>query len=311
MTRSAALGRAGVDAAWYRIENLDTGAEVFLYNEIGTYGITADAFVSDLRAIKSPTIDLHVNSPGGDVFDGMAIYAGLRNHPAKVTVHIDGVAASAASFIAMAGDRILAERTATMMIHDGMGIAAGNSADMKKLAALLDQCSDNIASVYAERAGGTVEQWRDRMRAETWYTAEEAKAAGLVDEVVGTRSRTPTNLAQWDLSLFTYAGRDKAPDPFAPTNHAPDPPPEEPEPENPPDEAGFLIPPLDLGRIRDAVESLDDIPFKPGLITAAIALGANDCPAPDQPAPAVPQDLGPDLSINLPGLRRAIREAQL
>ena len=297
-----------MDRSWYRIENMADTAEVFLYNEIGSFGTSAQEFVADLRKIKTPKIEMHISSPGGEVFDGMAIYNALRNHPAHVTMFIDGIAASAASFIAMAGDRVLAERTATLMIHDGHGIAAGNAKDMLALADLLDKTSDNIASIYAEKAGGEVSAWRERMRAETWYSAAEAQQAGLVDEVVSGKTRV-TNSITWDLSMFRYPGRSAAPDPL---NHAPAPP-DDPEPpaDDPPDEAGFFMPALDLAGIRNAVESLDDIPIGAGLITAAISLGVNDCPAPDPPARPEPEPPAPEMSINLPALRRVIREAAL
>jgi hypothetical protein len=205
-----------------------------------------------------------------------------------------------------------------MMIHEAHAIAVGNCKDMTAMARLLDEYSDNIASIYAERAGGDVAAWRDRMRSESWFSAKEAVAAGLADEVAAGPAPREMTANTWDLSIFNYAGRDKAPNPLAtgrPANVGPPPAPPpmatpSPTPD-PPDEAGFLMPALDLARIRDAVESLDEIPLTRGLITAAVSLGANDCPAPDAPAPPVPAPPGPDLSINLPGLRRAIREAQL
>lgn len=195
--------------SWYRIENSASGSTVFLYDEVGLFGVSASEFTKDLRAIKAPTIDLHVSSPGGDIFDGMAIYNAIRTHPATVNVHIDGLAASAASFIAQAGDRISIARNAQMMVHEGHAVCAGDAADMRKCAGLLDKCSDNIASIYSERAGGTVEHWRNVMRAETWYTADEAVRAGLADEVSGATK--PTNT--WDLSVFLHAGREQAPPP--------------------------------------------------------------------------------------------------
>src|SRR5690606_8034659 len=103
-------------------------------------------------------------------------------HQAHVTVIVDSLAASIASVIAMAGDRVVMAKNATMMIHDGHGLSIGNAADMREMADLLDKVSDNIASVYAERAGGDVAEWRERMRAETWYSADEAVSAGLADE---------------------------------------------------------------------------------------------------------------------------------
>ena len=111
--------------------------------------------------------------------------------------------------IAQGAEKVVMAPKATMMIHDGWTAAQGNSADMRKLADLLDRTSNNIASVYADRAGGSVEFWRDRMRDETWYSAQEALDAGLVDEVEGL-SRSG---GSFDTSMFNHAGRDTAPAP--------------------------------------------------------------------------------------------------
>lgn len=216
--RIRASVRPGRD--WYRIANAggDT-ASVYLYDEIGWFGTTAQGFADVLNAITTPRIDLHINSPGGDVFDGLAIHSCLRNHPARVTTYVDGLAASAASFIALAGDRVVMARNAIMMIHDAWGLAIGNAADMRQLADLLDKLSDNIADIYARRTGGTVAQWREQMLAETWYTGAEAVAAGLADETTDpdpALDDAMTATDRWDLSIFTYAGRDKAPGPARP-----------------------------------------------------------------------------------------------
>lgn len=194
---------------WYRIEN-KTGApsDVFIYDEIGGFGVSSGAFLNDLRDVKGP-VNLHLNSPGGDVFDGLAIYQALKSRTDQTTVHIDGLAASIASVIAMGADRVVMAPKAQMMIHDGWTAAQGNAADMRKLVDLLDRTSNNIASVYADKAGGSVEFWRQRMQDETWYDAQEALDAGLVDEVEG-KSRTR---ASFDTSMFNHAGRDKAPAP--------------------------------------------------------------------------------------------------
>lgn len=209
---------------WYRISNaVGTGpAVIYIYDEIGGWwGVTASDFVRDLTAITASEIELHLNSPGGDVFDGIAISNALRQHRAQVTVHVDALAASIASVIAMGGDRIVMAPGSQMMIHDGLCLCIGNAADMRETADFLDAQSDNIASIYAARAGGTAAEWRARMTAETWYTAEEAVAAGLADEVASTHSITDANSPQdlsdrsWDLSVFNYAGRDAAPNPLA------------------------------------------------------------------------------------------------
>jgi ATP-dependent protease ClpP protease subunit len=215
MISRAALNRAGVDAArtWYRIENKADTAEVFLYDEIGAWGTTAGDFAKELADVTAKSIDLRISSAGGEVFDGLAIYAALQRHPAKVTVHIDGLAASIASVIAMAGDDIVIDRYAQMMIHEAHAIACGSTKDMTAMASLLNEYSDNIAAIYASRAGGDTTQWRERMKAETWFSAAEAVKAGLADRMAEAMVRGKP-AATWDLSMFNHAGRDHAPDPF-------------------------------------------------------------------------------------------------
>lgn len=195
---------------WYRIENAIGGqAEVYLYDMIGEWGITADAFVTELRAVPARNIELHVNCEGGEVFDGLAIYEAIRQHPAEVTAYVDGLAASAASFIVQAADRRVMARNARMMIHDAHGLTIGNAADMREMADLLDDLSNNLADIYADRAGGTVEQWRAAMRGPngasdgTWYSAEAAVNAGLADEVAARPERAPKD--QVDTAVLAVA----------------------------------------------------------------------------------------------------------
>lgn len=175
---------------WFKINNADgETAELFIYGVIGddwdVDDVTAGSFTRELRGITAPVVDLHINSPGGYIFDGVAIHTALLAHPATVNVYVDGIAASSASFVAMAGDSITVAKPAKMMIHDGQGVAIGNAADMLEMAALLDDLSDTIAGIYADRAGGEVAEWRDLMRAETWFSAEQAVTAGLADQVGG------------------------------------------------------------------------------------------------------------------------------
>lgn len=171
---------------WYSITNKsEAETEVFIYDEIGLWGVTAGDFVNELRDIKSDTITLRINSPGGDVFDGIAIYNACKRHRAIINVFIDGIAASAASFIAMAGDTVTMMPHTQMMIHEAHGLVIGPADDMRKMADILDKSSDNIASIYAERAGGTVAEWRERMQDETWLSAEEAVELGLADGIEG------------------------------------------------------------------------------------------------------------------------------
>jgi ATP-dependent Clp endopeptidase proteolytic subunit ClpP len=197
VARAAAFERPQAHTgAWFRVANAEGDrAELFIYGYIGddwdVDDVTAGSFTRALRAITAPAIDLHINSPGGSVFDGIAIYSALLNHAATVDVSVDGLAASAASFVAQAGDTIAVEKPAKMMIHDASGIVLGDAADMRAMAELLDELSDTIAGVYADRAGGAVETWRAAMRAETWYSAAEAVEAGLADRVANDKTSAP------------------------------------------------------------------------------------------------------------------------
>lgn len=183
------LSAAATREPWYRISNQDNGEPVVeIFGEIG-WDVWADEFVAELRAINAPQMTVRISSPGGSIFEGMAIYNAILDHPAAVNVVVDGVAASAASFIAQAGDHVLMNRGAQMMIHEASGVVFGNASDMESMAVLLNKLSDEIAGVYAARAGGTVAEWRDLMRAETWMTGPEAVDLGLADATAPTARR--------------------------------------------------------------------------------------------------------------------------
>ncbi len=182
----------------------------------GQWGISATEFAQALDSLPSSvsSIDLRVNSPGGEVFDALAILNMLRQHKAEVTVTVDGIAASAASFIAVGAGQTRMAPNSQMMIHDASGVAVGNAHDMTQMAGTLNAISDNIAQVYATSAGGTVEGWRTAMLAESWYSADEAVANGLAAHVVEMDAQP---VDRFDLGVFAYSGRDKAPGPVAPT----------------------------------------------------------------------------------------------
>lgn len=207
---------------WFRIARAeaedDDSADVYLYDAIDSwYGVNASEFVRELAALDVSQINLYINSPGGSVYDGLAILNAVRRHKANVTVYVDGLAASAASFIAMGGDEIVMGRNSELMIHDAWGICIGPAADMHDLGDKLDKISDNLASIYAEKAGGDVAKWREAMLAETWYSAEEAVAAGLADRVdEAERDDDEAAKDRFDLSIFAHAGRRNAPDPVMP-----------------------------------------------------------------------------------------------
>ncbi|HFO6082906.1 TPA: ClpP-like prohead protease/major capsid protein fusion protein, partial [Escherichia coli] len=129
-------------------------------------------------------IHLRIHSPGGDIFEGLAIYNALKNHPAKKIVHIEGMAASMASFIAMCGDHIVMPENAMMMIHAPRGVTAGVSGDVRRFADLMDKLGDTMAETYAGRTGRSKQEITAMMEAETWMDGNECKANGFADEVI-------------------------------------------------------------------------------------------------------------------------------
>lgn len=185
-------------------------ASLHLYGVIGGFwdGIAADEVVQDVRGLDVDTLNVYVNSPGGDVYDGLAIRNALRDHPARVVLTVDGLAASAASVIATGADEVVMGQGAELMIHDAWSIAIGNADDMRANADALDRLSDSAAAMYAERAGGDAADWRALMKAETWYTADEAVTAGLADRTTATTAPA-SNL--FDLSMYAQARRPAAP----------------------------------------------------------------------------------------------------
>lgn len=169
---------------WYDIRNTNTdNAVVRIYDEIGWLGTSADQFAADLDTITADTIEVQINSPGGSVFDGIAIYNALRAHPARIVTRVDGLAASIASVIAQAGDRRVILPAAQMMVHRAWGACVGNTNDMTDMATVLAKQDTVIAEIYANRAGRKARDFLPKMETETWYTADEAVAAGLADEV--------------------------------------------------------------------------------------------------------------------------------
>ncbi len=183
----------------------------------GDWGVSAAEFQAALDQLPRETgeIRLHLNSPGGEVFEAVAMLNALRRHPARVVAVVDGLAASAASFLAAGADETIMGRNTQLMIHDAWGLAMGNAAVMRDVADRLDHLSNDIAAIYAEKAGGTLEDWRERMLAETWLSADEAVAAKLADSVEGVPAEP--DRASFDLSGFKHAGRENAPAPKVPT----------------------------------------------------------------------------------------------
>ena len=203
ITDGAAMRQIQASATrdWYRITNrADAAPEVFIYGEIGwdPAGVVADDLVRDLSAIDSEEITVRINSPGGSVFGGIAIYNALRTHPANVTVLVDSMAASIASVIAQAGDVRRMVQHSQMMIHEANGIAIGSGKEIREYASLLDKQSDLIARIFAERSGKPEAIFRALMANETFFSAEEAVETGLADEVMVPARREPDNLMVTD-----------------------------------------------------------------------------------------------------------------
>lgn len=170
-------------------------ADIDIFDVIGDSwdGTTAKDFVRELRGLNVSRINLHINSPGGYVDEGLAMYNAIRQHPAEVTALVESVAASAASFVAMAADRVVIAKTAKMTIHDAWGVVFGNARDCRAQAEVLEEESDNIAGIYAEKTGGSVDEWRAAMQANdgmgTTYRGQEAVDAGLADELMAAPGR--------------------------------------------------------------------------------------------------------------------------
>lgn len=171
---------------WYEVKacsDCGSDAVINIYDEIGLWGVTAKDFNRDMRAVlsKDEPVSVHINSPGGDVFDGLAIYNMLKEHRGQVTVHIDGLAASMATVVAMAGDEIIMPENAMMMIHNPMSGAFGNAQELGQVIDVLDKIKSSMVGIYSARTGRSAEDVSADMDAETWLTGVEAVALGYAD----------------------------------------------------------------------------------------------------------------------------------
>lgn len=171
--------------SWFRMQaSNNSEADIFIYDEIGYWGVTAKQFVNDLRALGDVThINLYINSPGGDVFDGIAIYNALKHHGAAITVHIDGLAASMASVIAMVGNPVIMPENTMMMIHKPWGFAGGDASDMRDYADLLDKVESVLIPAYAQKTGKSTEEIAAMLEDETWMNGSECLELGFADQV--------------------------------------------------------------------------------------------------------------------------------
>ncbi len=209
MPRLAVLMRANAERPRnFRVENAASDeATIYVYDVIGMdfwtgEGVTAKSFADALAQTKAKTINLRINSPGGDVFEARAIIAQMKASGAKFVAHVDGVAASAASVIAANCDEIRMADGSFLMVHNAWTMAVGNKADMTETAGFLAKIDATIAADYAKRSGVTNEQAVAWMDAETWFTADEAVAAGMADALEGS---APKAMNRWNLSAYDRA----------------------------------------------------------------------------------------------------------
>lgn len=219
--KALADGTAAPAAFWFEDPELlttDNGGvfQIYFSDMIDDwFGISAGMVIEALLAADGRDVLVHLNSPGGMVTEGLAIHSAFKQYAGKVTFRVEGMAASAASFVMLAGDKVLIEPAALVMIHDAWDFTSGPASEHRKTADLLDKVSDSIAGMYAGKAGGDTADWRAAMIEETWYAGQEAVNAGLADSVVeprtdGTGSGNSTtrapSAARWS-GIFAKAPR--------------------------------------------------------------------------------------------------------
>jgi ATP-dependent protease ClpP protease subunit len=191
---------------WYSIKAKKgtNRAEILIYDEIGMFGVSAEAFKKEVDALDVATIDVRLNTPGGSVWDGVAIYNSLVSHKAKIITWVDSLAASAGSLIAMAGDVRMIAENAFLMIHEPWTVAVGNSGEFRSVANRLDKLTTSYVKTYAGASGLHNQQVLTMMEAETWLDAEEAVKLGFADEEfnIAGEDKNFTTSGRYDLSKY-------------------------------------------------------------------------------------------------------------
>jgi len=185
---------------WYNINSKTSSdiVDVYIFDEIGTFGVNAQGFIDEIKAYKNTPISLHINCVGGDVFDGMAIYNILKKRTAETTVYIEGIAASMGSVIALAADKVVMAENSLFMIHNAWGGAMGEAKEMRKTAALLEKISGEIADIYMKKTNLPFDKVKQMMDEETWLNAKEAYELGFIDSI----SDAIKVAAKYDISKF-------------------------------------------------------------------------------------------------------------
>lgn len=190
---------------WFKaFDKSSDSVEIDVYGDIGDDLIgdgtstSAKEFIEVVRSARGKAIELRINSGGGSVFDAFAMMAALSDHDGKVTAHVDGVAASAASFLLAAADEVRIASVGYVMVHESSALSFGNASELRAMADWLSKIDAQIATVYAKRTGRSEEEFRDAMRATTWFTAQSAVEWGLadaIDEVVSVAACATSDIA--------------------------------------------------------------------------------------------------------------------
>lgn len=185
---------------WYNIQGkaTDSVVDIYLFDEIGAYGITAQDFINEIKEYKDTSINLRINCIGGDVFDGMAIYNIIKKRNSKTTAYIEGIAASMGSVIALAADEVVMAENSLFMIHNAWGGAMGEAEDMRKTASVLEKISGEIANIYQKKTRLLYDRITSMMDEETWLNAKEAYDLGFIDTI----SDSIKVAAKYDVSKF-------------------------------------------------------------------------------------------------------------
>ena len=184
---------------WYNIQNkAGETADIYIFDEIGTYGVTAQEFISEIKDLKDMPINIRINSLGGDVFDGMAMYNVIKRREAKTTVYIEGIAASIATIIALGADEVIMAENSLFMIHNAWGGTSGEAKDMRKTAETLDKITSELTDIYVKKTGLSYDALAEMMDEESWLNAQEAFDLGFIDTI----SDSIKVAAKYDVSKF-------------------------------------------------------------------------------------------------------------
>ncbi len=184
---------------WYNIQNkANKVAEVYIFDEIGSHGVTAQKFIEEIKGLGDRPINIRINSLGGDVFNGMAIHNVLKKRTYNTTVYIEGIAASIATIIALGADEVIMAENSLFMIHNAWGGVMGDAKEMRKSAATLEKISNELTEIYVKKTGLSYEAISEMMDNETWLSADEAYELGFVDSI----SDAMKIAAKYDVSKF-------------------------------------------------------------------------------------------------------------